>query len=245
MMIAGLFACECEGQSLPCGAAKFSLVGNYGGQQVQMTFFGIDGNLFNDYVYGLQGSGTYLQAPEVAYLHAALTNSSVPIAAVVVQILNSNGIPTSGPNSFISPSSPEFQPLLQSALLWGFNQYNNVNLNFTNQLAIELAAWQWEDAIDATVQPVFTFAQYFGDIDSLITDFQSEFTDPSSAAKAGDFATMLYDALQGYHTVFQWRVDHSGDKLGWSVHCSNFDKSFVGLDFNLHEYTSICFQRHE
>ena len=196
VMLFASFTRQCQAQSNPCGAASFTFYGNFQNQQVRLWFIGIDGNLYNNLVNSLQGS-QLLQAAQAAYLYNALTSPSAPLGTVIAQVVVTNGITQNGPNTFLAPNSPELQQLLQNALLWGYNSYNNVNLGFTNQLAIELAAWQWEDSIDSNsiIQGVFTFAQYFGDIDGLVSDFESELTDPHDAAT---FATTIYDALQTY-----------------------------------------------
>lgn len=197
IMVFGLFACESQAQSNSCGAASFNLYGNYQNQQVRLYFIGIDGNLYNNLVNNLQGN---YANPQAAYLYNALTSPNAPLGTVVAQVVTTNGIPQNGPNSFLPPNSPELQQLLQNALLWGYNSYNNVNLGFTNQLVIELAAWQWEDSIDSNpiVYGTFDFAQYFGDIDGLVDDFVSDALDTDSTSKVRDFATTIYDSLQGY-----------------------------------------------
>jgi uncharacterized repeat protein (TIGR03803 family) len=196
MMLAS-FARECQAQSNPCGAANFTFYGNYQNQQVRLYFIGVDGNLYNNLVNNLQGN---YADPQAAYLYNALTSPNAPIGIVVAQVVMTNGIPQDGPNTFLPPNSPELQQLLNNALLWGYNSYNNVNLGFTNTLATDLAAWQWEDGIDSNpiVYGTFDFAQYFGDIDGLVDDFVSDALDTDSASKVGDFATTIYDSLQGY-----------------------------------------------
>ena len=98
MMFASL-ANECQAQSNPCGAASFTFYGNFQNQQVRLYFIGVDGNLYNTLANNL--AGNYAD-PQAAYLYNVVANNS-PIASVIEQIVvNSNGIPQDGPNTFAS-----------------------------------------------------------------------------------------------------------------------------------------------
>jgi uncharacterized repeat protein (TIGR03803 family) len=165
---------------------------------VRLYFIGVDGNLYNTLANNL--AGNYAD-PQAAYLYNVVANNS-PIASVIEQIVvNSNGIPQDGPNTFVFPSSPQYQQILDSALLWGYNKYNNVNAGFTNVLLSDLTFWQNINAWDSTLgQFDIDSIEFFSDIQtfmSLVQDAASVELSPGQAQQVGSVAQLLFDALQG------------------------------------------------
>jgi hypothetical protein len=192
MVLFALSVSAARAQS-PSGTASFTISGDFQGQQVQLTFVGVDSSLYNSLVYGLQGQGNP-NDPQAAYIYDALNNpTGVPLGTVVAQV-----VPATGPNGYVSPSSPEYQTLLKNALLWEYQHYNVANQNFTSQLNSGLSLWQTTYGVDSTIGLIDSFAAaYYADLTyliGLVQDAASSALDPNEAQQVGNFAQLLIDA---------------------------------------------------